>query len=195
MKKSSGTLVCPWPECIFRSLLQFLVVIARRFSQKLQAHRLDDKEGKTGLRHPRTIWWIWARDVTPTSRMSSDPIPCSQQRSISMFQWTAIHLAEWRSGSVPGPCLNCYCDMTLSQEWERSFHWKLRCHWLEFLWQRQIAVVRQGPALPCERPGFVPPMRLREIKSRAATVPCEGRTTGAPRVWWSCEWHGRCFVD
>ena len=25
MKKSSGTLVCPWPECIFRSLLQFLV--------------------------------------------------------------------------------------------------------------------------------------------------------------------------
>ena len=26
MKKSSGTLVCPWPECIFRSLLQFLVI-------------------------------------------------------------------------------------------------------------------------------------------------------------------------
>ena len=26
MKKSSGTLVCPWPECIFRSLLQFLVL-------------------------------------------------------------------------------------------------------------------------------------------------------------------------
>ena len=30
------------------------------------------------------------------------------------------------------------------------------------------------------------------------TVPCKGRTTGgigAPRMWWSSEWHGRCFVD
>ena len=28
--------------------------------------------------------------------------------------------------------------------WERSFHWKLRCHWLKGLWQGQIAVVLQG---------------------------------------------------
>ena len=26
-----------------------------------------------------------------------------------------------------------------------TFHWKLRCHWLKFLRQLQIAVVRQGP--------------------------------------------------
>ena len=26
-KKSLGKLVCPWPECIFRSLLQFLVTL------------------------------------------------------------------------------------------------------------------------------------------------------------------------
>ena len=27
MKNSLGKLVCPWPECIFRSLLQFLVSV------------------------------------------------------------------------------------------------------------------------------------------------------------------------
>ena len=51
--------------------------------------------------------------------------------------------------SEPGPCLTTAtwrCCKNLSQ-WERSFHWKLRCHWLEFLRQCQIAVVRQGPEL------------------------------------------------
>ena len=46
-----------------------------------------------------------------------------------------------------GPCLTTAtwrCRKNFSQ-WECSFHWKLRCHWLEFLRQRQIAVVRQGP--------------------------------------------------
>ena len=28
MKKSLGKIVCPWPECIFRSLLQFLVIFS-----------------------------------------------------------------------------------------------------------------------------------------------------------------------
>ena len=38
--------------------------------------------------------------------------------------------------------------MALSREfsqWQHSFHWKLRCRWLKFLRQRQIAVVIQGP--------------------------------------------------
>ena len=48
-----------------------------------------------------------------------------------------------------GPCLTTAtwrCRKNFSQ-WECSFLWKLRCHWLEFLRQRQIAVVRQGPVL------------------------------------------------
>ena len=51
-----------------------------------------------------------------------------------------------RTGAArgPGPSATWSCRNNLSQ-WERSFHWKLRCHWLEFLRQRQIAVVRQGP--------------------------------------------------
>ena len=50
---------------------------------------------------------------------------------------------------VPGPCLTTAtwrCRKNFSQ-WECSFHWKLRCHWLEFLQQRQIAVVT-GPRVP-----------------------------------------------
>ena len=45
-----------------------------------------------------------------------------------------------------GPCFTTAtwrCRKNLSQ-WARSFHWKLCCHWLEFLRQRQIAVVRHG---------------------------------------------------
>ena len=47
----------------------------------------------------------------------------------------------------PGPCLTTAiwrCRNNFSQ-WECSFHWKLRGHWLEFLRQRQITVARQGP--------------------------------------------------
>ena len=47
----------------------------------------------------------------------------------------------------PGPCLTtatCRCRKNFSQ-WECSFYWKLHCHWLEFLRQHQIAVVRQCP--------------------------------------------------
>ena len=50
---------------------------------------------------------------------------------------------------VPGPSLTTAtwrCRKNFSQ-WECSFHWKLCCHWLEFLRQRQIAVVGQGPGL------------------------------------------------
>ena len=47
----------------------------------------------------------------------------------------------------PGPCLTTatWCCHKNFSQWEWSFHWKLRCHWLEFLQQRQIAVIRQGP--------------------------------------------------
>ena len=51
--------------------------------------------------------------------------------------------------SGPEPCLTTAtwrCRKNFSQ-WECSFHWKLRCHWLEFLRQRQIAVVRQGSVI------------------------------------------------
>ena len=52
-----------------------------------------------------------------------------------------------------------YCDIKLSHlnfcQWERSFYWKLRCHWLEFLRQRQIAAERRGPLQTPASPGAV----------------------------------------
>ena len=46
-----------------------IFVIVQQFSQRLQAHKLNMiKRGKLAG-HPRTIWRIWACDVTPTSRM------------------------------------------------------------------------------------------------------------------------------
>ena len=52
-------------------------------------------------------------------------------------------------------------------------------------------------ALPCERPWFASRIRLREIIP-ANNCTMQGQNNwgiGAPRVWWSSEWHGRCFVD
>ena len=37
-------------------------------------------------------------------------------------------------------------------QWVHSFLWKLRCHWLKGLWQRQITVVRQGPEVEASSP-------------------------------------------
>ena len=38
------------------------------------------------------------------------------------------------------------CCKTFSQ-WQCSFYWKLHCHCLKGLWQRQITLVIQGPRL------------------------------------------------
>ena len=49
----------------------------------------------------------------------------------------------------PGPCLTTaiWCCRKPFSQWQRSFQRKLRSHWLKFLWQRHVAVVRQGPVL------------------------------------------------
>ena len=52
-----------------------------------------------------------------------------------------------RRTEVPGPCLTTAiwrCRKNSSQ-WQRSFQWKLHSHWLKFLRQRHVAIVRQGP--------------------------------------------------
>ena len=48
-----------------------IFVIARRFSQKLQAHKLNIIKREKLARHPRTIWRIWACDVMRTSRIAA----------------------------------------------------------------------------------------------------------------------------
>ena len=80
-------------------------------------------------------------------RRSSDR-PSSEPLMVKLRAWYPAGIASWIAGTaVLGPCLTTAtrrCRKNFSQ-WERSFHWKLRCHWLEFLRQRQIAAVTQGP--------------------------------------------------
>ena len=48
---------------------------------------------------------------------------------------------------LPGPCITnviATCRENLSQ-WESSFLWKLRCHWLKFLRRVAKTLVIQGP--------------------------------------------------
>ena len=49
--------------------------------------------------------------------------------------------------SSPGPCLITAiwrCRKPFSR-WQHSFQRKLRSHWLKFLWQHHVTIVRQGP--------------------------------------------------
>ena len=55
-----------------RYVLSEIFVIARRFSQKLQSHKLNMIKREKLARHPRTIWRIWAWDVRPTSRIENN---------------------------------------------------------------------------------------------------------------------------
>ena len=55
--------------------------------------------------------------------------------------------------SKPGPCITnviATCCKNFSQ-WERSFLWKLRCHWLKFLRRVAKTLVIQGP-VPSRKP-------------------------------------------
>ena len=52
-----------------RYVLSEIFVIVGRFSQKLQAHKLNMIKREKLPKHPRTIWRIGACDVTQTSRI------------------------------------------------------------------------------------------------------------------------------
>ena len=64
----------------------------------------------------------------------------------SMCPPTAAY-SEWALAHVPGPCITnviATCRKNFSQ-WESSFLWKLRCHWLKFLRRVAKTLVIQGP--------------------------------------------------
>ena len=62
------------------------------------------------------------------------------------IHWTPVDSPHKR----PGPCITnviATCRKNFSQ-WERSFLWKLRCHWLKFLRCVAKTLVIQGPEMP-----------------------------------------------
>ena len=82
-----------------RYVLSETFVIVRWFSQKLQAHKVNMIKREKLARHPRTIWRIWACDVTPTSRIANpflvnllgvqDLVTRVQQRRTPLFETKA----------------------------------------------------------------------------------------------------------
>ena len=99
---------------------------------------------------PLSVSWGRQASLAQPQYICRDGVVILKYFPAVRFHYTISILPCVSAGVQGGPrALSYYCDMTLSQEfsqWKCSFHWKLRCHWLEFLWQRQVVVVRQGPA-------------------------------------------------
>ena len=94
--------------------------------------------------------------VTPRTFRWFGTVTCIRDRGIyrkyrcrGSWQTLVAWTGDWSWWNT-GLCLTIVtwrCRKNFSQR-ECSFHRKLRCHWLKFLRQRHIAVVRQGPGLP-----------------------------------------------
>ena len=85
-----------------RYVLSEIFVIVRRFSQKLQAHKLNMiKRGKQA-RLPKTRWRIWACDVTPTLRMQTPRKLFMLYQTENTFLWLFYNFStpEGRAVSV-----------------------------------------------------------------------------------------------
>ena len=85
----------------------------------------------------------------------------------------------------PGPCITnvfATCRKNFSQ-WESSFLWKLRYHWLKFLRRVAKTLIIQGPVLQCLRDNHPQNKRCSSIKGHCRVLqctrsPCVLRTMG-----------------
>ena len=89
-----------------------------------------------GLRHLEHNHWTFNLYIIDGNLQSCSKCPINNTELLrgGPLRATKCHYM------IPGPCLTTstwQCRKNFSQ-WERSFHWKLRCHRLEFLWQHQI---------------------------------------------------------
>ena len=74
----------------------------------------------------------------------------------------------------PGPCITnviATCRKNFSQ-WESSFLWKLRYHWLKFLRRVAKTLVIQGPVLQCLRDNHPQNKRCSSIKGHCRALQC-----------------------
>ena len=87
----------------------------------------------------------------------------------------SIHMMTSSNGNifrVTGPCITnviATCRKNFSQ-WERSFLWKLRCHWLKFLRRVAKTLVIQGPGHLCGE--FTGPRWIPRAKASDAGLWC-----------------------
>ena len=121
-------------------------------------------------------WWIWINTscefimndcITTTKQSTTKPCAYFLGYTVSRISWSTNHddvvswkrfprywfFVKWiRLDNIykgPGPCITnviATCRKNFSQ-WESSFLWKLRCHWLKFLRRVAKTLVIQGPVM------------------------------------------------
>ena len=92
-------------------------------------------------RHPIPYLHRQAVDIIVGCHMSQ-----GQSCKVFRFSLLLVSTGYW-TVMLPGPCITnviAICCKNFSQ-WERSFLWKLRCHWLKFLRRVAKTLVIQGP--------------------------------------------------
>ena len=70
--------------------------------------------------------------------------------AIILIMWvTQVLVFHKEEFELPGPCITNVIATRRNNfsQWEHSFLWKLRCHWLKFLRRVAKTLVIQGPAL------------------------------------------------
>ena len=95
---------------------------------------------------------LWASSEYPISLQMSDPINPKLHSDLEVLMWLLLQnpqLRLYQFALEAGPCITnviATCRKNFSQ-WESSFLWKLRCHWLKFLRRVAKTLVIQGPGL------------------------------------------------
>ena len=96
---------------------------------------------------------FWHKDVSPESRQKLACIPVLYNVWMIQIMPELVRAIAYAFGFLietsltwfealkgnPGPCIATaiWRSRTTLSQWERSFHWKLRCHWLKGLRQHQ----------------------------------------------------------
>ena len=97
---------------------------------------------------------VTASGIFPWSDRLPTGIPVNEIRYQQSARAASTQCSAWRccvalfDVNKPGPCITnviATCRKNFSQ-WESSFLWKLRCHWLKFLRRVAKTLVIQGPA-------------------------------------------------
>ena len=81
-----------------RYVLSESFVIVRRFLQKLQTHKINMIKREKLARHTRTIWRIWACDVTPRRNADFETWPRG-----TMSNKGTINVSVWVCQERPSP--------------------------------------------------------------------------------------------
>ena len=134
------------------SFLQSSAVSRKRSSfLPVNANLAPQRESSTAHAHPMPLLapentihlWSTSQRLCTRCTLCFNSV-CYRSVMPIFFKVTSSLKRKGRQDDRTGPCITTatwHCCKNFGQ-WERSFHWKLRCLWLKFLRQRQVAVVQ-----------------------------------------------------